>query len=476
LSNHIGLDVGTTTITAVVVDGQTGDVVSKATVPNDAETTSSEDKKRGRSEWDADRVLDIVRTVLTESNSSGHEVAAIGVTGQMHGTLLVDEQCEPAGPFIGWQDQRAAEGYPDSDGSVISDFLLAVDETDPSGKVCRPKVGYLGPTLAWLARHNQLPDRPFSASFLPDFLSARLTGSSPVTDATNAAGSGLFDVVDCEWYTPLIERLQQNPDNLPRVVFSGSLAGQLAEEWADTGIDPGIPVCVACGDNQASFLGSVKSPEDTVLINLGTGGQVSVSADSPAVGAGLEARPHVDGKYILVGAGLVGGRTYAWLRDFYLEIGRSIFGIDGDSEDVYERMTLLADHVQSGVDGLQFEPLLTGTREDPRRRGVIQGIGNTNFSAGHLSRALMEGVIAQFKQLYRTAISTGATERNVLVGSGNGIRKNRVLREIAEDQFGLRMRVPGHTEEAAYGAAMQAMVLGGDRSSLEDAAEVIQYA
>jgi sedoheptulokinase len=85
-------------------------------------------------------------------------------------------------------------------------------------------------------------------------------------------------------------------------------------------------------------------------------------------------------------------------------------------------------------------------------------------------------MIAQFKLLYDTAVRTGEGERQVLVGSGNGVRKNRVLRGIAEGQFGLKMLVPEHTEEAAYGAAMQAMVLGGDQDNLEDAAGIIRYA
>ncbi len=99
-----------------------------------------------------------------------------------------------------------------------------------------------------------------------------------------------------------------------------------------------------------------------------------------------------------------------------------------------------------------------------------------NFSPGNLSRALLEGVIAQFKRLYDITLVAGAGERSVLIGAGNGVRKNKVLREVAERVFGLEMRVPVHTEAAAYGAAMQAMVLDGGRRNLEDAAEIITYA
>jgi sedoheptulokinase len=493
LGSYLGLDVGTTTVTAIVVNSETGDVLSRATEPNDSEITSGQDKKLGRSEWDAGRVLEIVRVVLRQVTESGREVGAvrpidtigpigaiepirgIGVTGQMHGMLLVDDAVQPVGPFIGWQDQRASDARANASGTVISDLLETVESVDVEGHVCRPKTGYLGATLAWLDTHNKLPTDSFLATFLPDFVAARLTDSKPVTDATNAAGSGLFDVATRSWHQLFVDRLGLSPDLLPAVVESGSQAGQLSPQWKDTGLGSGMPVCVASGDNQASFLGSVREPDETVLVNVGTGGQVSVSASTPDAGPGLEARPHVDGRYILVGAGRVGGRTYAWLRDFYLGVGRQIFNTDGDPESIYERMTDLAGKAGPGAGGLTFDPLLTGTREDPERRGVMEGIGTSNFDPGHLSRALLEGVIAQFRLLYENAVAVGVGERSVLIGAGNGLRKNPVLREIAEQKFRLKMRVPRHTEEAAYGAAMQAMVLGGDRASLEDAAGIIRY-
>jgi len=469
MSGHLGLDVGTTTVTAVVVD-RAGQVVAKATAANDAEITRLEDKQAGRSEWDPTRILEIVRSVLTEAALGVDGIEAIGVTGQMHGMLLVDDDVEPIGAFIGWQDQRAAEGS----ASAVAALQQAADKVDPEGRVCRSKAGYLGATLHWLQLNGLLP-KGARATFLPDYVSAHLTNTLPVTDATNAAGSGLFDVVSSSWHQPLLDQLGLSSDVLPQVVDSGVAAGFLADPWSGTGIDTGIPVSVSCGDNQASFLGSVRDPESSVLINVGTGGQVSVSASRADVGPGLEARSHVDGEYILVGAGLVGGRTYAWLRDFYLEVGKQLFGVAGDGEDVYARMTELASTSNTDSGGLLFEPLFTGTREEPQRRGKIEGIGSTNFGPAQLTRALMEGVIGQFRRLYQNALDVGAGERSVLVGSGNGIRKNPVLREIAESQFGSPMRTPVHTEEAAFGAALQASVLSGMCENLESARELIRY-
>ncbi|MCH2663558.1 hypothetical protein MK139_04390 [bacterium] len=470
MSECLGLDVGTTTVKAVVIESETGAVVRRATAPNDSEMTSSEDKRAGRSEWDPDRILAVAQQVLSEVGSD--TVRAVGVTGQMHGMLLVDGCGRPIGPFIGWQDQRGAEPKPDSNRTLVADLIERLDTSDPARHVCRPKTGYMGATLSWLLAYAQVPAGS-RACFLPDFVSSRLTDTLPVSDPTNAAGSGLYDVAAGQFHPPFAELSESSL--LPDVVPSGFRAGELKTSWPDSGLRSGIPVGVASGDNQASFLGSVREPVKTVLINVGTGGQMSVSATTPDAGPGLEARPHVNGAYILVGPGLVGGRTYAWLRDFFLEVGRKVFGVEEDPEAVYDRMTELADLIESGAEGLTAEPLLTGTREDPHRRGRLDGIGTANFTSGHLSRAVLEGIAEQFRILYESALKVGAGRRSILVGAGNGVRKNPVLREIVEQQFEMEMRIPIHTEEAAYGAAMQAMVLCGAKKSLKEAAEIIRY-
>jgi sugar (pentulose or hexulose) kinase len=211
-----------------------------------------------------------------------------------------------------------------------------------------------------------------------------------------------------------------------------------------------------------------------VLINIGTGGQVSAYVDRAMPTEGLEARPHVDGKYLLVGAGLVGGRSYAWLREVFREVGRAFFGGRGD-EDLYDEMTRLAAAVPPGCEGLRCEPLFTGTRREPDRRGVWSGVGATNFTPGHVARALLEGVAEQFRLMYGEMERLGAGGRTRLIGAGNGIRKNPLLREILADAFGMRMRTPAHREEAAFGAALLAAVGDGAFRDMQEAGRVIRY-
>ena len=472
MKRFLGVDVGTTTITALVLDLENGAIVARATSANDTEITSEADRRLGRSEWDPNRILDRVREAIRlVVVDAGPGVEAIGVTGQMHGMLAVDEAGEPVGPFVGRQDQRGTE--PLEDGSSAVERLAAASGSD----VCLARTGYLGSTLTWLAVNGALPGSSFTASFLPDFVVAAMTATAVVTDRTNAAGSGLYDVVRDRWDEDTVAAGTLATTFLPSLSPSGSVAGSLTAKWAkETGLREGTPVMVSCGDNQASFAGSVANYGETALVNVGTGGQVSVHAAEAMRAPGIEARPFMDGHYLLVGAGLVGGRTFAWLRDFVAGVGRDVFDVATESDAIYDALTLLAGKVDAGADGLTFEPLLTGTRDAPDRRGVMGGIGTTNFTPGHLSRALLEGVAEQFRQLYEAAVDAGAERRTWLVGAGNGIRRNPVLRGALESAFGLSMQVPRHTEEAAYGAALLACVGIGERKSLADASSLIEYA
>lgn len=473
---YLGLDIGTTTITSVVVDVETGVVVTVQSAANDAEVTSVEDKQMGRSEWDAERMMQVAFGVIKDAVEASGGVDGVGVTGQMHGMLVVGQDGVSVGPFVGWQDRRGMDVM--ANGETFVGHMRGISEgLGAFARGCRPHPGYLGTTLFWRMQQGDLPEGAM-ASFVPDYAVARLTDTRPVTDATNAAGSGLFDVVDRAWREDLISELGLSVDRLPEVCESGKQAGAVTQSVADvTGLKVGTPVCVACGDNQASFLGSVGDLEGSVLVNVGTGGQVSVhvgDAMPTDETDELEARPFVDGGFLLVGAGLVGGRSYAWLRDFLREIGKTFFGGTGD-EDLYEAMNRLAADVVPGSDGLLCEPLFTGTRREPDRRGVWAGVGTANFSAGHMARALLEGLTDQFVQLYDEMDRLGVGGRTKLIGAGNGIRKNALLRSILEDRFKMAMQVPKHTEEAAFGAALMGAVSSGVFEGVQDVGWVVAY-
>jgi len=482
---HVGVDVGTTKIAAVVVDSSSGREVAVKDVPNDTETTSASDKARGHSEWDADatakRTFECIAAAV--AGARGGEIKGIGVTGQMHGMVLLANG-SPISPFIGWQDRRCQEMLPGRDVNYIDRMMQLAGVGGFAGTGCPPATGYMASTLFWLARNgNALVTKSAAraardgvmACFLPDYLVLRLTGRGPVTDPTDAAGAGVLDVATGAWNSALISKLGLRADIFAPILKSGAVAGGLTAEAANAlGLKEGIPVCVACGDNQAGFAGSVADPPESILVNIGTGAQVSAWVPGCPSAENLDTRPHVDGGFLLVGAPLCGGVSYAFLRDFLLAAGRDFFGARGD-EEIYAKMNRLAAAVPAGADGLRCEPLFTGSRLDPQRRASWNGMSPANFTPGHFARAIIEGIVEQVRLHYADMLGGGMKPRRQLICTGNGVRRNPLLSQTLSAAFQMPLRVTVSTEEAAFGAALLAAVGSGEFASLRDAAKLVAY-
>jgi len=473
MSLFLGIDVGTTKTAAVVVDTKTGSLVAWQERPNDNRLGAAPD----RSEWDAHAGLELAMAVSCEAAERARsfgQVEGIGVTGQMHGVVVVDEDLEPRTPFIGWQDKRCDEPTREFDSTIAQMRRLASEEF-LSGTGCRFATGYMGPTLFWLAQNGLLPSDGVTASFMPDYVVAWLCQQRPVTDPTDAASAGVYDLVRHCWHEDLLRTLGLPLSLFPAVLPTGSLAGRLAPEPAKAlGLPAGLPVMNALGDNQSSFFGSVASPAHDLLINIGTGGQISATVRHFVPPEVLETRPFVGEDYLLVGAGMTGGNAYAAIRDFVLQIGEQVFGVTR-SGDLYAVLNRLAEAVAPGSEGLQCDPRFAGTRHMPWQRGSFTGISPANFTIGHFVRALFEGMAETFWSAYVEMQAKGLEPRQRLVGSGNGIRRNPLLAHILAERFGLPLVTPVHTQEAAYGAALLAAVAAGAVPSLSAAGSLIRY-
>ncbi len=466
---YLGLDVGTTKVAATIVDAATGAQLAVESAPQPEPFPAPP----GRSEWDArmirNQALAVGRAVVAASGRAG-EIAAIGVTGQQHGGLLVStapgDDLRPLTPLIGWQDKRADE--PDADGrSTLAALHARLAGLDLRDTGCAIASGFLGTSLFWLAQQGELPTRDARATFVPDYLVASLCGALPVTDPTDAGGAGLFDAAHGRWHADMLAALDLPEALLPPVEPTGTLRGRLGAAGATAlGLPIGVSVMNALGDNQASFFGSLGAATDALLVNVGTGGQVSAIAPRFARGALLETRPYLEGSYLLVGAGIVGGKSYALLRDFFRQIGREIFGVE-PSQDLYPAINALATAVPPGSDGLRCDPRFGGNRYDPDQRGALVGIDARTLTPGHLARALLEGVATTFHDLYEVMQGAGVTPRTRLIGSGNGLRQNSLLTALIAERFALPLLRPAHREEAAFGAALLAATATGELTLVE---------
>jgi sugar (pentulose or hexulose) kinase len=477
----LGIDLGTTTLAGLALDCESGAVVARHSLPNDAEVTSPADRALGRSEWDAQaisaRAAECLRNLAEQLEEKTGACAALGITGQQHGVVLVDEALQPLTPFINWQDQRAASGgsHPGfAEGRTFLDEAIARLGPDaPRRAGCRLATGYLGATLFWLKVHDLLPARG-RACFLGDFFAARLTGRGPVSEPTYAASSGLLDLGTRDWDLPSIEALGLPLSLFPPVCEAGTVLGVLQPEAARlTGLPEGLPVCVAIGDNQAAFLGCVADRDHSVLVNVGTGAQVAAFAEQAVYRPPLEVRPFPRAGNLLVNAGLSGGRVYALLERFFRGVGEQLLDTPAPAP-LYERMNALAAGVPRGAGGLRCEPFFAGTRSDPARRATITGASLDNFTPAHLVRALLEGMARALAEGHRLIAELSGRSFTRLVGGGNGLRENAVLAGIVAEEFALPMTFGRHREEAAVGAALAAAVGVGLFDDLSGAGRLVE--
>jgi len=472
----LGVDLGTTKITALALETGRGDVLACATGPNQAETTFPVDKARGYSEWNARQIVDIacacLRQVAGQLAGKEKDLLGIGITGQQHGVVMVDNRLTPLTPLINWQDRRGEEIIPGARQTYVERAVQWVAPEAPRRAGCKLPAGYMGVTLFWMRETEVLPVNG-TACFVMDYFGAWLTGKQPITDASCAASSGLLNVALGDWDQDSLDALDLPRSLFPEVRLSGERLGGLTPEAAAvTGLPAGLPVFGGIGDNQASFLGSVGNPSDSILVNVGTGGQVAVFSHRFIWDTFLETRPFPRGGFLLVSAGLAGGASYAVLERFFREVGVQLFGIKAE-EPLFQWMNQLASSIPPGADGLHCKPLFSGTRANPELRAFLQGASVSNFTPAHLTRALLEGMAQTFREGYDIMFKNTGCRPSRLVGAGNGLRENQVLSRIVKEAFGMPLEFPRHREEAAVGAALLAAVSTGTFRDLTEVGKIL---
>ena len=431
-----GLDLGTTSICAVVFEEKTG-VLAAKTVRN-AAFLPGESWERTQ---DAAAIFDIALSLMQELLEQFPDVSAIGVTGQMHGILYLDAQGHCVSPLYTWQDGRA--GLPFDETESWAEHLSRLTGYPVSA-------GYGLATHDYNVNHALVPEGAACFCTIADYLAMRLAGrTSPLLDASNAASLGLFD----------LQKSRFDEAAIQSAGLSKTLLPQLAQNaYLGTGFF-GKPVYTAIGDNQAAFLGSVDKKEDTLLVNVGTGSQVAVFSPEFLRAPGLETRPFPGGGYLLVGAALCGGRSYALLERFFRQTVQMATGKD---ESLYRAMERALDAAGDISDAPEAITTFEGTRDDPALRGSFQNISAENFTPVHFMHSVMNGMAQELYGMYRGYLDAGGKKPSAMLGSGNGLRKNRHLQKAFERVFSCPMALSPYEEEAACGAARWAGICQTD--------------
>lgn len=496
----IGLDIGTTTVCGVLVDAKTGELLDAKTLTNDSVIESVHTYERTQ---DADKILVKCKNILEEYLSEQEDIVSIGVTGQMHGIVYVDENGVAVSPLYTWQDGRGDLCCPDIQNDIQKKLTVADSETveniDNGNKVAdNAEVAELGngaityaaelsqltgyhmasgfglTTNYYNTKHGLVPEEAKSFCTIPDYVAMSLAGEKrPKMHQTMAASLGLYNMEAGDFDRTSVEKAGMNPELLPEVATTSTICGAYTADMEKYPAYAGktIPVAVAFGDNQASFLGSVNQ-DCKVLLNVGTGGQVSVYSEELIKADGIECRPYLKGSYLMAGSSLCGGYSYNLVKRFFEEI-YALAGV-GCPKDIYSIMNRIAGEAAEKEKTLTVDTRFNGSRENPALTGSITGLTVDTFHPGDLAYGVLRGLCEELYQFYNV-LPEKLKDGSHFVGSGNGIRKNPLLQKIASDRFRMKLRIPKYAEEAAYGAVLFSLLASGERETLEDVQRLIRY-
>jgi xylulokinase len=378
-------------------------------------------------------------------------IQAIGLSGQMHGTVLLDEDNVPLGNAIIWPDQRSAQQVAEITESLGAEQLIAITGSPVA-------TGFQAASIRWIQAMEPARWRRAAMVLLPkDYIRWRLTGQF-ATDPSDGSGALLLDVRTRDWSDTLLERLAIARRQLPPVQPASARAGSLLSDAAAAlGLPPAIPVFTGAADTACSALAAGAVSPGTLLLTLSTGGQLVLPVAEPVVdprgrihtfcGAFEPGRAQAWAGWYQMGAILSAGMTLRWLRD-------QVFGLTG--EDAYARMSDWAQASAPGANGLLFLPYLAGERTphmDPRARGAFLGL-TLSHAQGDLVRAVMEGVAFAALDALQVLIELGAAPGEIVLAGGGA--RSPVWRQIVADASGLPVRPLQVSEQSAVGACLLA--------------------
>jgi len=456
----LGLDIGTTSISATVVDSQTGEVIEYRNVPNGAGIVS-------KSIWeklqDPDLIFQKAKTIIDELIEKYPEILCVGLTGQMHGILYIDQNNEAISPLYTWQDGR---------GELLREGKISYSKYASEETGYKMYTGYGIVTHFYNIENGLFPVEAKYISTISDYVALKLTkAKTPIMHISNAAAIGAYDIRNEKIDENALRKLKIEPSIIPEII-SG---------WVKMGMYLGRSVFCAIGDNQSSFLGSVQNPEKNILVNIGTGSQVSVYTNElvssfsieSVLSDSIELRPFLKKDYLLVGAALCGGYAYSLLEKFFDRVLKAM-GFDCTSSLMPYMDKAAEKAYKEGYNHIKVSTKFSGTRGNPAIRGSIQNIGTDNFTPEELCLGTLRGIAEELWENYEAILPMIKDERTVLIGSGNSIKKSSLMSALLSDVFKLPVLLPKHNEEAAYGAALFALIGEGVFKDIIEAQSIIQ--
>jgi xylulokinase len=456
----LGIDLGTGGTRVLLLD-QRGRVLGSASAEHAAMRSPQIGwaEQEPRDWWQA--VCQAIPRCLQQGQTRAQEVDAIGLTGQMHGLVLLDAAGDVLRPAIIWCDQRTQKQCDEITDRVGARRLIELT-ANPA------LTGFTLPKIWWVREQEPEVWKRVRNFMLPkDYLRFRLTGNK-ATDVADASGTLLLDVRKRKWSAEMREISRIDEELLPQVFESHEITGTVSEEGARAaGLRPGIPVVAGAGDQAAGAVGMGIVRPGAVSVTIGSSGVVFAATANPVIEPrgrihtfchALPARWHVMG--VTQGAGL----SLRWFRD---QFGTG----EHDSRDPYELLTREAAAVPPGANGLLWAPYLMGERTpylDPLARAALVGV-TAQHTRGHIIRAILEGVAFSMRDSLTIFANLGVPITSIRLGGGGA--RSELWRQIQADIYGRAVEIIAADEGAAFGAALLAGVGIGAWSDVETACD-----
>ena len=451
----LGIDVSTTATKALLIDSD-GNQITVASFEYPLSTPQPLWAEQDPDLW-WNAAKSAIRGVIEQAAVEPAEIGGVGLTGQMHGLVMLDEDGKVLRPAILWNDQRSAKQCDEIRNRIGLEELVRITGNDAFP-------GFTAPKLLWVREHEPAIYARAKQILLPkDYVRFKLTGGY-ATDMAGAGGTLFLDNAARDWSQELLEALNVPTEWLPPTHEGTAITGTVSAEAAQaTGLAPDTRVFGGGGDQAAQAVGVGAVSPGVVALTVGTSGVVFASSNTPLVEpqGRMHAFPHaVPGTWHVMGVMLSAAGSLRWYRD--------VVAPEVDYDDLLGE----AAAVEPGTEGLTFLPYLSGERTphaDPKARGAFIGM-TLAHGRGHMTRSVLEGVAFGLKDNLVLMESVGLEGIDQIRISGGGTR-SPVWRQILADVLGVELVSVETSEGAALGAALLAGIGAGAWRSAQEACE-----
>ena len=449
---YLGIDIGTSATKTLIID-EAGNVkrfaISEYPLSTPRNGWAEQDPRLW---WNA--VLITIKETISEIDA--HEIKAIGLTGQMHGLVALDESDNVLRPAILWCDQRTAQQCEEITTTIGAERLIELT-ANPA------LTGFTAPKILWVRSNEPKVYEKIAKVMLPkDYIRYLLTGEN-ASDVSDASGTGFFNVANRTWDSEVLSKLKIESKWLGKVYESPEITGKITRGAAElTGLPTGTPVIAGAGDNAAAAIGTGVARDGQAFVTIGSSGVVF--AHTSKMRLDNKGRLHtfcaaVPGEWHIMGVTLAAGLSYKWFKENF-------------AQDIsYAKLDEMADAIPIGADNLLFLPYLNGERSphlDPDARGAFIGLASTH-EVGHLARSVMEGVAYSLRDCYDIILNMGIRSDEI-IGCGGGMI-SKFWRQMVADTFGVKVATCQTSDGPALGAAMLAAVGSGAYASVPEICE-----